>query len=83
MTEDDKSILKSILDHISGMDYIKQEDLQTSTCTWIESPRLWRIGLRLKRHPKIRSGKDHDQLRKRIACSFPGRSLYSKIICSC
>lgn len=27
MTEDDKSVLKGILDHISGMDYIKPEDL--------------------------------------------------------
>jgi len=27
MTADDKSILKSILEHISGMDYIKPEDL--------------------------------------------------------
>ena len=27
MTADDKSILKGILDHISGMDYIKPEDL--------------------------------------------------------
>ena len=27
MTEDDKSVFRSILDHISGMDYIKPEDL--------------------------------------------------------
>ena len=27
MTEDDKSVLKSILDHISRMDYIKPKDL--------------------------------------------------------
>ena len=27
MTADDKSILKSILEHICGMDYIKPEDL--------------------------------------------------------
>ena len=40
MTADDKSILKGILDHISGMDYIKPEDLpnidlymdQVTTC---------------------------------------------------
>ena len=46
MTADDKSILKSILEHISGMDYIKPEDLPNIDLYMIRSPRLWRISLR-------------------------------------